>query len=109
MSSRPHNDCTTDTITLLVSPSEGWKFHSDDEIVFGEDQRPQPVDTRISKFHEVNDLLGQSDLGDNVAEEGVPSQSGKTNLQGVRKSSEVVHLTTQGPSLSIMYMIEQRS
>ncbi|KAF1357631.1 hypothetical protein EJ07DRAFT_157625 [Lizonia empirigonia] len=82
MSSGPHNDCTTEIVTLLVSPSEGWKFHSDDEIVFGDDQRPQSADTRISKFLEDDDLLGQSDLGDNVAEEGVLSQSGETTLQG---------------------------
>ncbi|KAF2625778.1 hypothetical protein BU25DRAFT_460122 [Macroventuria anomochaeta] len=79
MSMRPHDDCTTEVITLLVSPSEGWKLHSDDEIVFCDERRGS---IQVSKFLGNGNVLPRGNLGDNVAGEGVLSQSGKETFEG---------------------------
>lgn len=63
-------------MTLFASPSEGWKLHSEDTIVFGEEQRLRSERIRIGKFLGGDVLLRERDLGDNIAEEGVLSQSG---------------------------------
>lgn len=77
MSSTPHHDCTTELVTLLVSLSERGKLFSEDSIVFGEEQRLQLSGTRIGKLLGDDALLKHRDLGDNIAEEGVLSQSGR--------------------------------
>ena len=76
MSSRPHNDCTTEMITLLVGHSEKWKLRSDDEIVIADEHRSKSDKLHIGKFLGSDSALARKDLGDNIAEEGVQSQSG---------------------------------
>ncbi|XPS68905.1 hypothetical protein M3J09_001185 [Ascochyta lentis] len=82
MSSRPHDDCTTEVATLLATPSEVWKLRSDGDIVFGDEQQLRPDSIRVGKFLGVEDLLNQRALGDNIAEEGVLSQSGEVAFPG---------------------------
>jgi hypothetical protein len=81
MSLRPHAGCTTETITLLVNASEQWKVRSDDEIVFGKEQQVRSTSLGGGKFLDDGNILVR-DLGDNTADEGVLSQSGRDVTQG---------------------------
>ena len=83
MSSRQHDDCTTEVLTLLVSPSEGWKIHSNDEVIFGDKAWLQSKQISIGKSLGSDGLLRREKLGDNIAEEGVLSQSGVTSSEGI--------------------------
>lgn len=78
---RPHDDCTTEIIALLVSPSEEWKLHSDDDIISGNEQRSRSTSLSVGKFLDNNGMLAR-DLGDNIANEGLLSQSGRKVVQG---------------------------
>ncbi|KAJ4308703.1 hypothetical protein N0V94_009238 [Neodidymelliopsis sp. IMI 364377] len=80
MSSISHNDCKTEMVTLFASPSEGWKLYSDDEIFIGHDEHVREGTVHISKFLSSDDMLRRERLGDNIAEEGVLSQSGEEVL-----------------------------
>lgn len=81
MSMRPHDDCTTETTTLLVSPSEEWKLHSNDDIVFGDEPRSRSVSLSVGKFLNNSDILARN-LSDNIAGGGLLSQSGREVVQG---------------------------
>ncbi|KZM28133.1 uncharacterized protein EKO05_0001151 [Ascochyta rabiei] len=80
MSSRQHRECTTEVVTLLATPTEVWKLRSDDDIVFGNGQRLRQDSIRVGKFLGIEDVLSRMDLGDNIAEEGVLSQSGEVTI-----------------------------
>ena len=77
----PYEDCTTEMLTLLVSPSEGWRLHSDDEIVVDDKKRPSLDSIRIGRFLDNGDVLARGELGDDIAEEGVLSQFGGEAFQ----------------------------
>jgi hypothetical protein len=87
MSPKPHDDCSTEIVTLLATPTEGWKLRSNDDIVFGDESRLGPDPMHVGKFLG-NDVLSQRDLGDNIAEEGVLSQSGEVTFPGPMATTE---------------------
>ena len=83
MSTRPHGDCTTDTITLSVSLSEAWKLHFDDKITVGHEQKPSLGSMHADKVLYNGNVLVRGDLSDDIAEEGVLSQSSGQTFEAV--------------------------
>lgn len=69
-------------ITLLVGLSDEWKLHSGDGVVVGDEQRSKLDRLRVVKSLGSDGALAYKDLGDNIAEEGVLSQSGKETFEG---------------------------
>ena len=69
-------------ITLLVGLSEKWKLRSDDEIVIADEHRSKSDKLHIGKFLGSDSALARKDLGDNIAEGGVLSQSGTEAYAG---------------------------
>jgi hypothetical protein len=83
MSARSYDKCTTERITLLVGLPEEWKLHSGDGVVVGDKQRSKLDRLRVGKSLGGDGALAYKDLGDNIAEEGVLSQSGEETLKEV--------------------------
>jgi hypothetical protein len=75
MSIRSHEDCTTEMLTLIASPSEGWKLHPDDEMISGHEEQADVGTLTAEKLMGGSIVFKQDELGDNLAEEGVLGQS----------------------------------
>lgn len=78
---RTYADCTTEIMTFWTSPAEQWKLRSDGSLVFEHEQEPRsmPLDGRL--FFDSSNVLAR-DLDDDIAAEGVLSQSGQDIVHG---------------------------
>ncbi|KAF1953468.1 hypothetical protein CC80DRAFT_537670 [Byssothecium circinans] len=71
-----HEDCATQIATLTAGPTDAWKLHSDDKILFGvdtevADKEDEPtMDKFIGTGPEMPVEMKKLKLGDDLAEEG---------------------------------------